>query len=96
MFTTISFSSLILILILGFVFRKVVRKAANELPEAAGDVLSSASAACRALNENVLVLTAENAVDVRIKAKEIAARAEEADVAGINVTELYQQIIGKK
>ena len=95
MISSISFASLILVLVVGFVFRKVVRQAANQLPETAGDLLSTTAAAAKAVNENVLVLAAENAVDIRIRAQEIARKAEDAGVSGVDVTSLYNSIVGK-
>lgn len=89
---TISFTSVVIIIIILFVFRRPVKQLTNDMPEVVSNLIKPVVKTTAQLDPIVSVNILEN--DVRlIKRANIAAKAIEAE-GNVNVIEIYNKLKG--
>ena len=68
----LSFSSVVLIVIIGFVFRKTLRQATDIAPQVANDALTMAAVGSAYARDLVYINEAESRIELQQRAKTIA------------------------
>ena len=92
MFETISISSVIVIAILLYVFRPIVKQINEEAPIVVSNAFSTVTKASHQLNTIVSTNCAENEVDCRARMKSVVQRIKEEELP--TVDEAYQYVMG--
>ncbi len=88
----LSFSSVVLIVIIGFVFRKTLRQATDIAPSIASDALTMASVASNYAKDVVYINEAESRLELQQRAKAIADAMANAQDAPINIEQLANRV----
>lgn len=90
MFASISFASVVMVVIIAFIFRSSLKKANETLPEVVNTTLGTLAKASRQLDSVVTVNCLES--DVELNARAIAVQKQiEADGGLVDLNQLYNK-----
>ena len=91
MFTGISFASVVLILVIAFLFRSSLKKANEVMPEVVNTTLGTLAKASKQLDDIVTVNCLESSAELNQRAMAVKKQIEE-DGGLVNLNSLYNSI----